>query len=469
MAYWTPIRGITDPIPIRTFNGLYKPEDEGFNLPDNLFTELINFCPDEYPAIKTRPGYEVVGTFGTGPVLGMGAWKDQELHVIFSDGTWRRLNSDGTWTTLASGLSTSAEWSFCNFKGNLGGINLIGANGVDPIKRYDGSTLQNRSGAPAGGKYITTQSNRLYCAVGNVLKFSALSKATDWTTANDAGEIELNTRDGEDINGLNAGNGHVTVFKPSTIHELYGKGPSSYSLDQVADDIGATGNKAVTVHDETLPFISRNGIFQYAGGIRPKREFSDPVNKYIAGMNKSQASKCVAGSDGKYIYFAIPYGTATQNNIILQYDPNHKTWYAWDNIAVTHMIRVGQYLYFGDATGRVLRVGGTTDARNTITSTAITKPFTAASMARKQQWFKLWVVASIPNGSTLKIYVSGEPTGENWTLARTLSASTDIQFQKILVPTNSIANKNAVRIKIVATGPVTIHEITRQLRELPMG
>lgn len=81
MAYWNAIRGLSDPIPIRAFQGVYK------------------------------------------------------------------LNN-GTWTTVLSGLDTSAEWSFCNFQGNLSGINLIGANGVDPIKRYDGNTAQNLSGAP---------------------------------------------------------------------------------------------------------------------------------------------------------------------------------------------------------------------------------------------------------------------------------------------------------------------------------
>lgn len=467
MAYWQPIRGLSDPIPIRQFDGIYKPDDPGFNIKDGLFTELINFCPDAYPAITTRPGYTVLGTFGT-RVLGMGAWKDQEMHIIFNDGTWRRLNTDGTWTTLKSGLNTSAEWTFTNFRGNLADINLIGSNGVDPIQRYDGAMVQNLAGAPAGGNYITTQSNRLYVAVGNDVKFSALNEADDWTTVEDAGSIPYNTTNGETINGLNAGNQHVTAFKPSSTAELWGTGPSNYSFQPVAVDIGITGNKAIAVKDDLLSFVSRDGLYNYAGGIRPKKDFSVAVDAFIRGMNQSAKEKCVAISDGKYIYFGIPYGTATENNRILQYDPMHGTWYTWDGIAVTQMIRVGQYLYFGDASGRVLRVGGTTDNGQAITATAITKPFTAGSMARKQQWFKIWIVASIPTGSTLSVYVSGKESGESWTLAKTLTADTDMQYKMILVPTNSIANANAVRLKIVATGPVTIHEITRQLREMPM-
>lgn len=466
MAYWGAIRGVGNPIPIRSFSGIYKPDDEGFNLPDDLFTELINFSPDHYPAITTRPGYSVIGTFGTA-VLGLGAWKNSELHAVFNDGTWRKWDGS-TWTSLASGLNTSADWSFTNFKGNLSDINLIGSNGVDAIKRYDGSTVQNLSNAPSGGNYITTQSNRLYCAVDNYLKFSALNEADDWTTVDDAGEVPVNTRDGETINGLSAGNGHVTAFKPSSMFELYGKGPQSYSMDQIASDIGTTGNKAVVAYDESLPFISRDGIYRYSGGLRPKRDFSLPVQEFMNAINKSILSKCVSGNDGEYLYFGIPLGSATENNRIIQYDPKRGVWFTWDNMAVTQMLRIGDKMYFGDASGRVLQLGGTTDNGTAITATAISKPFTAAAISRKQHWHKLWIVATISTGATITISISKYPSGDEWILVKTLTANTDMQFQELLVPLNSVTDANAVRLKIESVGQVTIHEITRQLRELPM-
>lgn len=466
MAYWNPIRGIGQPIPIRQFNGVFKPDDQGFNLPDNLFTELINFSPDKHPAITTRPGYKVIGTFGTS-VLGLGAWKDTELHAVFSDGTWRKWDGS-TWTQLASGLNTSAEWTFCNFRGNFPQINLIASNGVDPIKKYNGTTVSNLANAPAGGNYITTHSNRLYCAVENYLRFSALNKPEDWTTANDAGEIQVNTANGETINALSAGNGHVTVFKPSSMFELYGKGPQSYAMDEIASDIGATGNKAIIPYDNTLPFLSRDGIYRYSGGIRPDRDYSRPVQQFINGMNKAKSTKCVAGNDGKYLYFGIPLGTAEQNSRILQHDPLNNTWYTWDDIAVTQMLRIGHDMYFGDASGRVIKLGGDTDNGGKIKALAITKPFTAPEISRKQHWFKIWIVASISAGSSISVYISRYAAGEDWVLAKKLTSESGIQYQELLVPTNTVADANSVRLKIEAEGSVTIHEICYQLRQLPM-
>ncbi|WP_027085398.1 hypothetical protein [Cohnella panacarvi] len=467
MANWTPISGIKPPIPIRDFAGVYKPDDEGFNLADNVFTELINFCPDKYPAITTKPGYSVIGTFGT-RVLGLGAWKDSELHAVFNDGSWRRLNNDGTWTSLATGLNTSADWSFCNFKGNLTEINLIGANGTDAIKRYNGSTVQNLTNAPSGGNYITTQANRLYCAKENSVLFCALNKPTDWSTVDDAGEIGYQTTNGETINGLNAGYQHVTAYKPSSMSELYGTGPSNYSFPVAGSDIGATGNKAVTVKDDVQFFVSRDGIFRYDGGIRPTKDYSVAVYNFARAMNPAQLAKCVAESDGRYLYFAIPYGSATESTTLLQYDPMHGAWYTWDGVSITQMLRVGSKFYIGDASGRVLLLGGTTAAGSAITSTAITKPFALDSIARKQEWYKLWIVASVPAGSTLQVYASGKAAGNDWTLVNSLTAASEIQYKELLIPTTSLRGANAVRLKIVGTGPVTIHELTRQVRELPM-
>lgn len=465
MAYWTALRGMQDPIPIRQFNGVFKPDDEGFNLAESYFTELENFSPSAYPAITTRPGYSILGTFGT-RVLGMGAWKGTELHVVFNDGTWRKY--DGTWTTLASGLSTTAEWSFCNFQGNLTEINLIGSNGVDAIKRYDGSTVQNLTNAPAGGNYIVQHSNRLYCAVGNSVKFSALRIPTDWTTVDDAGEIVHETNDGETVNGLKASSGHVTVSKPSSVYELYGKGPSSYTLEPAGTDIGVTNNKAMTLHDDRLPFIGRDAIYQYSGGIRPQKDFSTNVQAFIRDMNSAQLSKCSAGSDIENIYFSLPLGSATENDTIFQYHPVKRTWFPWKNISPTHFVRIGQDLYIGDTSGRVLKLTGTTDNGTAIAWKAVFKPFTAATANRLMHWFKLWVVADVPTGSTMNMYVSDKSTGEIWTLVKTLSVDTDLQFQKITIPTNTIANANVVRVKLEGTGPVTIYELTRQLREKPM-
>lgn len=465
MAIWNPIRGISDPIPIRQFDGVYNPEDEGFNLPDNLFTELINFSPTNYPAITTRPGYSVAGAFGTS-VLGLGAWKDQELHAVFSDGTWRRYDGT-TWTTLASGLNTSASVSFVNFKGNLGVMCLLMANGIDPIKYYNGTIVQNLANAPTNSYFLEQHDNRVYVVKDNTIRFSAIAEADDWTTVDDAGEIIVESSNGEIISAVKSGPKHLVVFKPNSMYDLLGTGPTSYTLIPVAADIGAINNNCTVNIGGLIYFLHTTGVYSYASA-RPRKDFCKPIMAYLKRINLSALSKCSVGSDGLNLYVSIPLDNSPVPNIILQYNLERNIWYTWGDYSAVSFAYIKGISYIGNADGSVRKVGGLTNGSNPITGTAITKPFTAGSIARKSHWLKMWIVASVSSGSTLSVYISGEASGENWKLSHTLTADADIQYKEILVPLNSVAAANAVRIKLVTTGQVSVHEITRQTRELPM-
>src|SRR5690606_6837822 len=120
-----------------------------------------------------------------------------------------------------------------------------------------------------------------------------------------------------------------------------------------------------------------------------------------------------------------------------------------------------------DSTGRVLRLGGDKDNNTPIQWKAVTKPFTANTGARKQHWFKLYVVVDLPAGSTMNIYLSPKARGDDWVLARTLTRESGIRYKTIQINTNSIANGNAVRKKPAVRDKVTIHEVARVLREMP--
>lgn len=465
MAYWQALSGVRDPISIRSFGGVYKPDDEGFSLPDNLFTELINFGPSKYPAISTRPGYSVLGTYGT-KVLGMGAWKDSELHVIFNDGTWRRLIGTA-WTTLASGLSLTARSSFVNFKGNLSDISLIMANGVDPVKYYNGATVQNLPNVPANSNFIEQHDNRVYVVNGDKVSFSALNIPSDWTTVDDAGEILVQSSDGEVISAVKSGPKHLIVFKPNSMYDLLGTGPSSYTLIPVAADLGAINNNCVVNIGGLVYFLHTTGVYSYASA-RPKKDFCSPIMNFIKRINLAALDKCSVGADGLNLYVSLPLDSSTTPNIILQYNLEYNAWYTIaDYTAVNFSFFKGD-MYIGNDNGSVRQVDGITNGGTAITGTAITKPFAASTIARKSHWLKMWVVASILSGGSLSVYVSGKAAGEEWMLVNTMTADTDIQFKEMVIPLSIVTGANAVRLKLVSTGVVTINEISRQVRELPM-
>jgi len=452
-----PLPGVLPPVPIRDFKGL-----NGFDplsIGENYFTNMQNMTSDDYPAISTRPGYSVIGSGGS-RVLGIGVWKDRELHVVFNDGTWRRWNGS-SWSTLATGLSTTAEWSFTNFQGNLSDVNLIGCNGVDPVKKYDGSSVTNLSGAPQNGKYMTTYQNRLWCAVGKELWACAQDKPTTWDkfTGNldDSYRKKIESRRGEDINMLSGSLSKLTIGMPGSLHELYGSLPSDFNTKLITEDTGLANHKAAITQDGFMRFMHSSGIYEYGGGMPPEKSFSEIVGRFIDGITDQSA----AGSDGRKLYFNIP------SDRMLVFDPRSgiQAWSKWSGIRAVHFSVMQNKLYIGDAQGRMLRLEGTTDNGNDISWSATTKPFNGGSAAQKMRWYKMWMVVEL--SGTMQIHLSPSIQGEDWSLVQTLTGS-GTQVRRVIIPVASFARENWVRVKFSGTGWAKIHEFTRQTRQLPL-
>jgi hypothetical protein len=472
LNYWPRISPKKPTHTQREFLGVDKRDP--FSLDPRLSPLARNFISTNAPALTVRPGFSVLGgAIGT-RVLGLGAWKESELHAIFNDGTWRKWTGS-TWSTpLASGLNTSAVWSFCNFKGNLGDVNLIATNGVDPMKRYDGSTVSNVPTAPAGANFIETHDNRLYCAVGLKLYFSPIGIADNWNlveqTPADGGNFDKNTPQGESIIGLRAGSGHVFVLFPSSSWELYGTSSEDYSYMPVAEDIGGLNDQCIVNLGGLIYFLDETGIYVYSGGTRPRKEFSAAVQWYVDNMNKSAKLTSCMGADGRYLYVAIPMSAnATAPDTILVWDSVTGIWNVWDGIDAVLMAKVGDTMYMADAQGRVLRIGGTTDNGAAISWEWQQKPISASSMGQLIRWRGLWVTAVKPAGSTLQVYITDQPIADSgWKLAGTFGSNIDMQMLPMPVPPALMANARFLRQKITGTGPATIYETSWDQIELPI-
>lgn len=454
-AIFTPIEelpGIRDPIVQREFRGVNTLDP--YSITDVFATDMSNLTSDDYPALTTRPGFSVLETAIGNKVLGLGVWKDTELHAVFNDGTWCKWTGSA-WSTLASGLSTTAEWSFTNFQGNLEDINLIGSNGVDQIKRYDGSTVQNLANAPAKGNYITTYQNRLWCAFGMEIRACSVDNPTDWSTfdledGSSFGKTMESTR-GENINMLSGSLSKLTIGMPNSLHELYGDVPSNFNTRLVTEDFGLANNRSAITFDGVMKFIHNTGIYEFFGGVLPEQDFSLIIQKYLSNIHDA-----VAGADSDRMYFYL-------GDRILVYDPRVPAWSVWDGFKPVCFAAMKNDLYIGDNTGRVLKLGGDTDAGNPIPWHWVSKPFTSQSMAQKIRWYKLWIVVDLEPGSALKVFLSRSAEGEDW---KEVTAS--MQGRRVIIPIDQFANENMIRLKLSGTGKMKLHEVTRQYREMPL-
>jgi len=478
MNYWPPIK-TKPPITQRIFKGSNKLDP--FSIGPEYATDTYNLSSSKFPAVTTKPGYTLLGLAIGTKVLGMGVWKDTELHAVFNDGTWRKWTGSAWSAALASGLDTSAEWSFCNFKGNLTDYNLIGSNGVNSAQRYDGTNVQVLAGAPAAINYIDEHDNRLYGVVNGIqVAFCELNVPTNWSTIaqndSDPGSIQKEINTGKKIVGLKAGSGHVTVFFPTSCHELYGTSASDFSFVEMAPDIGMINNKcAVNLEGQTY-FFSERGGYQYAGS-RPRKNYFTAVQWYADNMNQTSKSLSCMGSDGKNVYIGISLSSSTAPDTILVYDPTvinnygepAGIWNVWNDIQPLCFARMGNDLYIGDATGRVLKIGGTTNNGAAISWRWVSKPFTASSISQVIRWMSAWITANLPSGSTMNLYLSKSASGDaDWQIAKSITSNGLIDSTSIYFDTSIAMNAKFIRMKIEGTGPMDLIEFSRQEETSPI-
>ena len=467
LATWPIIRKSLPTHIQREFRGVNKLD--AFSIGEQYATDIKNLTSKAYPAMTVRPGFSLIGSAFPAALRGVGVWKDTELHAV-ANGVWSKWNGSA-WTTLASGLNTSAMWSFTNFKGNLADIGLIATNGVDPIKVYVSGSVSNLATAPAGGNFIEAYEDRLYCAVGQELRFSAYRMANDWTTVDgedtDAGYITVETPSGEAINGLRAGIGHVTIFKPSSIHELFGSSPSDYRVIPVTTEVGIINHNCSVVIGGIMYILDNTGIYRYAGGTPPRKDFSAPVQWYVDNMNAAAKQYACVGTDGKRLFVALPIESSTAPDTILEYDPDFGFWYVYKDASPLVMAKWQDTLVVGENSGKVRKLSGTTDDGAPITWHWVSKPFGSGSMNQKIRWYRMWLVVDVPVGSSINVYLSPSASGDNdWVLVKSITGN--LQSVRIPIIPSQIANSNWIRLKLSGTGPVTIYEIDREQQELPI-
>lgn len=457
--------GVSNVGPINKFLGVTTLDP--YNAPPGSAVSIKNLSAagGVFPALATRPNFSGVGTAFGASVQGMGLYKNSELHAV-AGGTWRRY-SGGTWNTVQTGLNASAQWSFTNFKGNLAGVNLIGVNGVDTPRRFDGTTVTNLTGLPPGVifKMVDQHGDRLYASDGKALYYSGIAQPQDWTTKGTAGggDLQIENNSGEDITAIKAGFKHLMVFKRNMFAELFGTGPLNYQFQQIAET-GAVGLNAVTMRDQTAYWIHDSGAFQYNGGL-PRKEFSTPVSGYFALMNKAAAQNACAITTPDSVLFSFPTGASVVNDTTLEYLPEFGIWSVWQDFAPTSWEYYNKALTYGDATGVFTKAGNGTG----VAWEWVSPPFGGGPYSNTHQWYKLWYIIDVPAGSTITVSVSTKAEGNlsgDWTQVTNISSVGN--SRRVMVPISQVANSNFLRVKFAGTGPVEMHEFNIQQREMPL-
>ncbi len=161
---------------------------------------------------------------------------------------------------------------------------------------------------------------------------------------------------------------------------------------------------------------------------------------------------------------AIPYGSATENSLILEYDTELDRWYPQTG-NVVDFVTIGETLYGITAEGQPIQFNsGTTFSGTAISWSHITGVW-HLGVYMKKVLSELWAVVDLPAGSALTISYSTTVDGDDFTTLYTFTASANEQNQNIRVPLDKLQDVNWYRLKFSGAGPCTIHIFIKAEKE----
>lgn len=429
-----------------------------FDIKDDETVEEYGWDTDKFPALHTHKKPTAYGAIGASQINLLANY--QHTHMVRSAGTALQWDNAGTWTAI-TGTFSNIDWDSTNFNGKL-----ILTNGTDNVKQWNGSALSDLTGAPKG-KYITSNTVRVWIAQANTISFCAFQNELDWTSPSDSGIDQFYTPNGGDITALTTFQDNVTVFKKDAMGIYLGKNFFTQQLQTVSNDIGCISYKTVQEVGDTLFWLGQSDVYGFKGG-KPY-PIGQPIRQYLDDINQTYVSKCFGGTDGIRYYLGLVTGANTEPNVLLIYDQRINVWrVASLSDGFRYATFFNNVMYIGDYTGQTYKMKQTFTGS---TFQTISKPFNEDIPETEKEYYEMHIQAYIPTGSALSVYVSTRDRdlgdGFDWTLIDTLTSSTLAQNGNIIVPLDTVPLTNWFRYKLEGTGEVEIYGVQRYFRLQP--
>lgn len=295
-----------------------------------------------------------------------------EVKVVIS-GSYKvqSCRLDGTLTNPAEGLyakitSTGIGTGFKKYDGVeiFSGVDAINGNKtIQNIssnyiivaalldKNYDLTGIAINRDVP-DMDFVTENENRVFgcSSAKHEIYASKLGDPFNWNCyegiSTDSYAVTIGS-DG-DFTGATTFLGYVIFFKEDRIHKVYGNKPSNYQvMDNSIRGVAKGSEKSITIVNETLYYMSRNGIMAYSGSFPDNISHAFGENIYSDG---------VAGSIGDKYYISAKEG---ETHHLFVFDEAKGMWHKEDNTKAIYFTRYDNKLYYIDgATNKLMTIEG---------------------------------------------------------------------------------------------------------------
>lgn len=339
-------------------------------------TQCDNWDLSETLGILTkRKGIaEHIATNGTGSVCGLFEFRldsgtnkvvvaaDDDVYDI-SGGSFSSIFND-------SGMN-NATTNFAAFNDLL----IIVNENITTQKWTGTGSSSNLGGSPpANVKFVVAHKGRVFMANSSAgssrLHYSAVDDAEDWTTANNAGFIDINPEDGDEITGITSISAGLLVFKRQSTHLITGVDPETFSRLEISTSIGAVSGRSIVPVEEFAIFLSDNGV--YSAGKNGIALMSTNINDQLVALPEAAKTAAAGGRLRNQYWLCYDSDADGENDSAYILDYVHGLIFHYTNInATVFVLQEDQTFLSGASDTEKVRQHdtGTDDEGTSITAT----------------------------------------------------------------------------------------------------
>ena len=267
----------------------------------------------------------------------------------------------GNWSEIGSGFTTDT-FDFLNYQNEDTEMVIIG-NGIEATQKWTGPTpggtsLEVLGGTPPKMKSMALHYERLWC-IGDSTNpsraaYSCRMNPEDWDESDEdkAGFIDALTWDGGVLLGLSNIFDDVVLYKTHNMFRVIGTYPGEYELRQVFTTRSAIAERSI-VSEGTLAFhLCHDGIYVY-DGTQALLLGGERIKSYFRSLNEGALPGACAEVYNDKLYMAVPEGTSTVNNAVIEYDILNDSFMIRRGMEVTQFLEYDGKLLFSAPNGYI--------------------------------------------------------------------------------------------------------------------
>lgn len=229
-------------------------------------------------------------------------------------------------------------------------------------KGQGGAAMSTLLGTPpANGKFITNWKGRLWIANTSAGRYrvhwSAAGNGQDWVTVGDAGFVDVDPDDGDEITGLRACGEYLYIFKRHAVYVLSGYKPDNFVLQRVPNLGGCIYHRTIADNGAFVIYLSDKGIHSISSGGSVSGELSPLIRYDIENLTEAVKQGAAGGmfNDRQYwLSYDSDNDGINDSAYVLNLMPQIQAWTHYTNIKASIFLSLSDAEFISGGDDKVI-------------------------------------------------------------------------------------------------------------------